>query len=68
MPQPADPAAPQGDAWACAIANRAFKAKVIELVLVCLPNWLLRDKPGKRLIVDYTVRPASPTAMVTRRA
>jgi hypothetical protein len=46
---------PQGEAWASAISNRAFKAKVIEQVLVCLPPWLLKDKPGKRLIVDYTV-------------
>jgi len=49
------PNVPQGEAWACAISNRAFKAKVIEHVLVCLPGWLLKDKPGKRLIVDYTV-------------
>lgn len=49
------PNVPQGEEWARAISNRAFKAKVVELVLVCLPGWLLKEKPGKRLIIDYTV-------------
>lgn len=53
------PSVPQGEAWAGAISNRSFKAKVIELVLLSLPAWLLKDRPEKRLIVDYT----APTAM-----
>ena len=53
------PSVPQGEAWAGAISNRSFKAKVIELVLLALPQRLLRERAGKRLIVDYTVSPGS---------
>lgn len=56
------PCVPQGEAWAGAIGNRSFKAKVIEMVLLSLPAWLLRDRPTKRLIVDYTVRAREPLA------
>lgn len=52
------PTVPQGEDWARMISNRTFKAKVIELVLLALPQRLLRERAGKRLIVDYTVSPA----------
>ena len=47
------PLVPVGDAWTTAVSNRAFKAKIVEYVLLSLPNQLLRENPGKRLIVDY---------------
>ena len=47
------PLVPTGEAWTTAISNRTFKAKIIEYVLLSLPNQLLRENPGKRLIVDY---------------
>ena len=53
------PSVPHGEGWAAAISNRSFKAKVIELILLSLPGWLLKDRPEKRLVVDYT----APTAM-----
>ena len=53
------PTVPQGEEWARMISNRTFKAKVIELVLLALPQRLLRERAGKRLIVDYTVSPGS---------
>ena len=48
------PLVPTGEAWTTAISNRTFKAKIIEYVLLSLPNQLLRENPGKRLIVDYS--------------
>ena len=47
---------PEGEYWTQCIANRAFKTRVIDLVLLRLPQLLLT--PGeqhakKRLIVDY---------------
>lgn len=50
------PMVPEGDRWTQCIANRAFKTRVIDLVLLRLPQALL--PPGeahrtKRLIVDY---------------
>jgi len=45
---------PRGEEWTNLIANRTFKAKVIDMVILMLPSKLLRDQPArKRLIVDY---------------
>jgi hypothetical protein len=44
---------PEGERWTQCIANRTFKTKVIDLVLLRLPGLLLRDRPRRRLIVDY---------------
>ena len=46
---------PEGALWTQCIANRTFKARVIELVLLRLPQVLLMpDAPAdRRLIVDY---------------
>ena len=44
---------PEGDRWTQCIANRTFKTKVIDLVLLRLPGILLQDRPKRRLIVDY---------------
>jgi hypothetical protein len=45
---------PEGERWAASIANRTFKARVIDLVLLRLPHLLLHCRPAKRLVVDYT--------------
>jgi len=45
---------PEGEQWAQCIANRTFKARVIDLVLLRLPGLLLAGRPAKRLVVDYT--------------
>lgn len=45
---------PEGELWARCIGSRAFKARVIDLVLLRLPHLLLSTRPGKRLVVDYT--------------
>lgn len=45
---------PEGEHWAQCIANRTFKARVIDLVLLRLPHLLLAGLPSKRLVVDYT--------------
>jgi hypothetical protein len=45
---------PEGEQWAQCIANRTFKARVIDLVLLRLPHMLLTGRPAKRLVVDYT--------------
>jgi hypothetical protein len=47
---------PEGERWTQCISNRAFKTRVIDLVLLRLPHALLKAGPGnarKRLIVDY---------------
>lgn len=44
---------PEGEHWSQCIANRLFKARVIDLVLLRLPALLLLGRPGKRLVVDY---------------
>jgi hypothetical protein len=44
---------PEGERWAQCIANRVFKTRVIDLVLLRLPAILLRGHPRRRLIVDY---------------
>jgi hypothetical protein len=44
---------PEGAMWTACIANRTFKSRVIDLVLLRLPQLVLKDKPGKKLIVDY---------------
>jgi hypothetical protein len=44
---------PEGERWSQCIANRQFKARVIDLVLLRLPAMLLTDRPHKRLVVDY---------------
>jgi hypothetical protein len=47
---------PEGERWTQCIANRAFKTRVIDLVLLRLPHVLLKAGAGnarKRLIVDY---------------
>ena len=47
---------PEGEQWTQCIANRTFKARVIDLVLLRLPQVLLTggaDHAKKRLIVDY---------------
>jgi hypothetical protein len=50
------PMVPDGEHWAQCIANRAFKVRVIDLVILRLPHLLL-SKPEarerKRLIIDY---------------
>jgi hypothetical protein len=43
---------PDGERWSQCIANRAFKTRVIDLVLLRLPGLLLKDA-RRRLIVDY---------------
>lgn len=45
---------PEGELWTQCISSRAFKARVVELVLLRLPHVLLVGRPGKRLVVDYT--------------
>jgi hypothetical protein len=44
---------PDGERWTQCIANRVFKTRVIDLVLLRLPGLLLTGKPDRRLIVDY---------------
>lgn len=44
---------PEGERWGQCIANRAFKTRVIDLVLLRLPGLLLQGRPQRRLIVDY---------------
>lgn len=44
---------PDGERWSQCIANRVFKTRVIDLVLVRLPGLLLAGQPKRRLIVDY---------------
>lgn len=44
---------PDGERWTQCIANRTFKTRVIDLVLLRLPAILLRAHPRRRLIVDY---------------
>lgn len=44
---------PEGDRWAQCIANRIFKTRVIDLVLLRLPDALLRGHATRRLVVDY---------------
>lgn len=60
---------PEGEQWTQCIANRTFKARVIDLVLLRLPQLLLPGLPQKRLVVDY-VQPVEyrfiPTAGVQR--
>jgi hypothetical protein len=47
---------PVGEAWTSAICNRVFKAKVIELVTLRLPEMLLKGKEGRTLIIDYQAK------------
>lgn len=44
---------PEGQLWVQCMANRTFKTKVIDLILLRLPSLLLKDRPDRRLIVDY---------------
>ena len=44
---------PEGEHWSQCIANRTFKTRVIDLVLLRLPALLLQGRPKRRLIVDY---------------
>jgi hypothetical protein len=44
---------PEGERWTQCMANRTFKTRVIDLVLLRLPTLLLRGHPKRRLIVDY---------------
>lgn len=44
---------PDGERWVQCIANRTFKTRVIDLVLLRLPALLLNGHPHRRLIVDY---------------
>ncbi len=44
---------PDGERWSQCIANRVFKTRVIDLVILRLPGLLLTNKPQRRLIVDY---------------
>jgi hypothetical protein len=46
---------PEGERWTQSIANRVFKTRVIDLVLLRLPALLLLHHPKRRLIVDYQV-------------
>lgn len=46
---------PEGERWAQCIANRTFKTRVIDLVLLRLPAVVLHGHPNRRLIVDYQV-------------
>lgn len=45
--------AQEGARWLQQIMNRTFKARVIELVILRVPQLLLARRPGKKLIVDY---------------
>jgi hypothetical protein len=44
---------PEGERWTQSIANRVFKTRVIDLVLLRLPMLLLQHQVKRRLIVDY---------------
>ena len=44
---------PDGERWAQCIANRVFKTRVIDLVILRLPGLLLNGQAKRRLIVDY---------------
>lgn len=44
---------PEGERWSQSIANRVFKTRVIDLVLLRLPILLLQHQGKRRLIVDY---------------
>lgn len=44
---------PDGERWSQCIANRVFKTRVIDLVILRLPGLLLTGKPQRQLIVDY---------------
>lgn len=51
---------PYGERWTQCIANRTFKAKVINLVIERLPG-LLQLRPGQALIIDYAGCPKEYT-------
>lgn len=44
---------PDGERWTQCIANRVFKTRVIDLVILRLPALLLSGSPSRRLIVDF---------------
>jgi hypothetical protein len=44
---------PDGVLWTQCMANRTFKTRVIDLVLLRIPMLVLKDRPERRLIVDY---------------
>jgi hypothetical protein len=44
---------PQGEQWIQHISNRAFKMRVIELIILRLPYLLLSKNPSKTIIIDY---------------
>lgn len=44
---------PDGERWIQCIANRTFKTRVIDLVILRLPAILLTGYPNRRLIIDY---------------
>lgn len=46
---------PEGERWMGCIANRTFKAKVIDLIMCRLPEMVLSKYPRKQLIIDYQV-------------
>ena len=54
---------PDGQLWMQCMANRTFKTRVIDLVLLRLPGMLLKDRPDRRLIVD-----SQPSTVSTRGA
>ena len=53
MPESLKPRTQEGAAWQSQIMNRTFKARVIDLVMLRLPQMLLEKHPDKRLILDY---------------
>jgi hypothetical protein len=44
---------PQNEQWTACIANRTFKSMVIEFVIMTLPTRVLKDRPERRLVIDY---------------
>lgn len=46
---------PEGEYWTQCMANRTFKSKVIELLVMRLPHLILHRHPTKHVIIDYDV-------------
>lgn len=47
------PMVPDTKNWMTYITNRAFKAKVVDLVITRLPRMILSKNPTKKLVIDY---------------
>lgn len=46
---------PEGENWTQCMANRTFKNKVIELLVMRLPALILSKHPNKQVVIDYEV-------------